>query len=264
MNKNKKHQMMRANQQKLQNLVVADSNIIVHDNFETIQKLVDGYSISRYGDGEIFMMTEQNMVYENYSETLKNRLIEVITQDNSNSKLLIGIPLMFLRNDPDVKYNVKNQTWIRFWNDRIRVKELDKYIKLLNASEYYSSFFTQLYVYDDDYIKKLIQSIKRVWDNKEIVLFMISESKKQSTNVITKLFDNATKINHEIVPPTKAWESYNDIYQRILKYDNTCLILLCCGPTATILANDVTKLNYQAIDFGQFIIGLIDKLHLFS
>ena len=43
---------------------------------------------------------------------------------------------------------------------------------------------------------------------------------------------------------------YEEIFKEITKQDKSKLILIALGPTATVLAYDLSKAGYQAIDIG--------------
>ena len=53
-----------------------------------------------------------------------------------------------------------------------------------------------------------------------------------------------------ICPSENAFEIYDKIYNEALKIDKNKLVLLALGPTATVLAYDLFKAGYQAIDIG--------------
>ena len=251
-----------ANKKKINNLFKYDTDIIIHSNIDTIKKLQEGYSIARYGDGEFLMMINKDMLYEKYDETLKNRLIEVITQ-NDNHNLLLGIPKMYFYHDAFSSQTIRGKMLYNYWNKNIR-KYIPENMHLFNKKDYYSSFFTQLYAYDDEYNKKLFDEIVKIWNQRTVVLYMNDNIYKYANNVINNIFKNSTKLIHESVPETKAWSKYDNILDSVKKYDINYLILICCGATATIFAYDASKLGYQVIDMGQFIEDLITKENIFT
>ena len=62
---------------------------------------------------------------------------------------------------------------------------------------------------------------------------------------------NQTKSIKRIICPTKnAFRVYNKILNSVLKISKDHLILIALGPTATVIAYDLSNLGYQAIDFG--------------
>ena len=64
------------------------------------------------------------------------------------------------------------------------------------------------------------------------------------------LFDNIKSIERILCPAEDAFNKYNEILNEIKKVENSKLILLALGPTATVLAYDLHRLGYKAIDIG--------------
>ena len=55
------------------------------------------------------------------------------------------------------------------------------------------------------------------------------------------------------IPPLSycnAFSAYSQILEEVSKVDKSRLILIALGPTATVLAYDLSKQGYQAIDIG--------------
>ena len=94
-----------------------------------------------------------------------------------------------------------------------------------------------------NYIKKL----KKIWVHKNV---LIIEGEKSRIGVGNNLFDNIKSIKRIIFPVTNAFLVYKKIIKEVLKLNEKRLILIALGPTATILAYDLYKLGYQAIDIG--------------
>ena len=57
-------------------------------------------------------------------------------------------------------------------------------------------------------------------------------------------------IKRIICPTLNAFKVYNKIITEIISIQKKYLILISLGPTATILAYDLHRLGYQAIDVG--------------
>ena len=68
--------------------------------------------------------------------------------------------------------------------------------------------------------------------------------------VINDLLNNANSIKRILVPAEEAYNKYDKIYKEAIKMDKKNLILIAAGPTATVLAYDLSKLGYQAVDIG--------------
>jgi len=79
---------------------------------------------------------------------------------------------------------------------------------------------------------------------------LIIEGEKSRLGVGNDLFNNAKSIKRILCPAVNAFNVYDKIISEAKKIDQSILILLAIGPTSTILAYDLYKLGYQAIDVG--------------
>lgn len=211
---------------------------------ETIEKIInDNASITRFGDGEFDMICGVGMKYQKYDKNLAIRLKQVL--DSSEKNLLIGI-----NNVIDLEYSEKyNDFANNFWKGWLRNNKF-KLLKLLSKNkQYYSSNITRFYIdYKDksgvgDYVKKL----RKIWNKKDVV---IVEGEYSRLGVGNDLFDNMNSIERIICPSENAFDIYDEILKEIMKVDKNKLIMLALGPTATVLAYDLYKAGYRAIDIG--------------
>ena len=79
------------------------------------------------------------------------------------------------------------------------------------------------------------------------------------------LFDNAKSIKRIICPAKNAYERKEDIKKSINKHvSKDTMIIGALGPTASILASEMTDLGYQFIDIGHDDIEyILYKKHAF-
>jgi len=115
--------------------------------------------------------------------------------------------------------------------------------------KYYSSFITRFYIdfKDKSKVPAYIKKLKLIWDKKDI---LIIEGEKSRLGVGNDLFNNAKSIKRILCPAVNAFNVYDKIISEAKKIDQSILILLAIGPTSTVLAYDLYKLGYQAIDVG--------------
>lgn len=211
---------------------------------ETIEKIVnEGCSITRYGDGEFDMICGIGMNYQKYDKDLANKLEEVL---NSNEdKLLVGI-----NNIIDLEYSEKyNDFANNFWKKWLKQNKF-KLLKLLSKNkQYYSSNISRFYIdyKDKSFVEGYVKKLRQIWDNKNIV---IVEGEQSRLGVGNDLFDNANSIQRIICPSENAFDCYENILSEVKKVEKDKLILLALGPTATVLAYDLYKSGYIAIDIG--------------
>ncbi len=211
---------------------------------ETIDKLVnDKCSISRFGDGEFDMICGVGMKYQKYNKELAKRLKQVL--DSNEKGLLIGI-----NNVIDLEYSEKyNDFANNFWKGWLHDNKF-KLLKLLSKNkQYYSSNITRFYIdyKDKSWVGDYVKSLKRIWNNQNVVII---EGEYSRLGVGNDLFDNMKSIQRIICPSENAFEIYDKILNEILKIDKNKMIMLALGPTATVLAYDLFKAGYRAIDIG--------------
>lgn len=76
------------------------------------------------------------------------------------------------------------------------------------------------------------------------------EGAKSRLGIGNDLFNNVKGIERILVPEINAFNKYDEIINEVKKLSKDKLILLAAGPTATVLAYDLYKEGYQAIDIG--------------
>lgn len=211
---------------------------------DTINMIINNNcSITRFGDGEFDMIFKTGMNYQKYDEKLSKRLKQVL--DSNEKGLLVGI-----NNVIDLQYAENYVDFANaFWNKWLR-KNKFRLLKILSKNkQYYSSNITRFYMdYKDksnvgEYIKKL----QKIWDNKDVV---IVEGQHSRLGVGNDLFDNMKSIQRIICPSENAFDFYIEILEEITKVDKSKMIMIALGPTATVLAYDLHKLGYMAVDIG--------------
>lgn len=123
-------------------------------------------------------------------------------------------------------------------------------LKNKNEKIYYNGSISRFYIdyKDREYGKTYIPKIKKIWENRNILLV---EGDKTRSGVGNDLYSNAKSIRRILAPAENAYLKYDEILDEVknnaLKSD---LILMALGPTASILAYDLYKLGFQAIDLG--------------
>ena len=254
----KKDKKLEELQYKLENLPYEIYDKIINDSFSiqipriksiegTLDKIInDKCSISRFGDGEFACMNYSRISYHDPSEDLAERLKEVISSDLPN--LLIGLHDCFGSLDCYVPYSR------RFFRKYMFKKRQKIYSYLDMNRIYYNAFFNRCYINfnkTDEYYQRCytyFERLKEIWKNRDVVLL---ESQEARLGVADDIFDGAKSISRIIFCPVKnAFKKYDQILSAFndVKVDN--LILLALGPTATVLAYDLCKKGYQAVDIG--------------
>lgn len=219
---------------------------------ETIRQILQKrLSISRFGDGELQMMQHYKNnglvtnfhvdTFQQYSTLLGSRLWEVF--DSADDGHLNCLPYQF--KDASISRIRARMFWQREWLGQTKILE-----SFISNRQYGDTNFTRFYIDRKD-IKSFpdyIRLLKEIWNDREVLLV---EGTLSRAGINNDLFEGVKSLKRILCPSRNAFEKYNEILQTVRKYANReMLILLCLGHTATVLAHDLSKLGYQAIDLG--------------
>lgn len=233
----------------------------IKNTIETLEYIYTTHcSVSRFGDGEFKWIAgiKQNS-FQDDAEDMSNRLKEIIVSNLDNH--IVCIPDRFYtlsecRKDSKI-----------YWAEFMRHYR-KKWINLLDIKKvYYDTNISRLYYAHND-IKITEKSVclwKKIWNHQNIV---IVEGEFTKLGVGNDLFSNANSVKRIICPAKNAWNKYDEILiktKEIASNDN--LILIALGPTATVMAFDLSKAGYWAIDIGHidieyewFLLGANEKV----
>lgn len=199
-------------------------------------------SLARLGDGEIECMYGENLIFQDSTKSLREGLRRVCLSNDKHC--LVGIPDVFKNLDliDEVEQN--------FWKVHLYFHRSNWYSFLKKDQDYANAFLSRFY--SREYDKKLagarVAKLKTLWDGKEIVFI---EGKDTKLGVGNDLFDNAKSIQRIIAPSKNAFDKYELILNaaKRVKLDDP-LFFIALGPTATVLAFDLSQLGFQALDIG--------------
>lgn len=212
---------------------------------ELLNEILENHrSLSRYGDGEFeMMMGRRRPWFQTPSESLSKRLIEVL--GTSDNRICIAIADDFGCLE---KYTEKAADAIRYYNYK---SKRDIYRLLDMNRVYYNAYVTRPYLIyrDRHHATNIFDLFKRIWNKRDVCII---EGVYARNGLGNDLFESAASIRRVLCPPKNAWDKYDTIYKSIVEnVSKSSLILISLGPTATVLAYDLMKAGYQALDIGQ-------------
>ena len=218
----------------------------VKNSEETVEALIhEKKSICRFGDGEISLIKGRSIPFQSVSPTLSHRLKEVLQSDDQNVMLGINYSYWHYKKSP-------YKTVEKFYNNcvsRNLTRNLNSITALLsNTKRYYSSTFTIPFStsnrgnFDSFYSK-----VKAIWQDKDITIVC---GNTVFDNIKNNIFDCAKSIDFIDAPSQNAFNHYTDLLETVKQVDKNRMLILILGPTATILAYDMAKLGYRALDMG--------------
>ena len=225
---------------KLMKIILKKPSVLKID--ETIEYIINNNcSVSRYGDGELKLMRDNSIFFQEKNEELSRRLKEIIS--NKLNKHIVCLPDIFGELDA---YADEPQS---YWKLHIAKTRLTWYKVLNRDKQYYNAFISRCYYMYKDKSKseEWFKKIKLIWKDRDIV---IVEGEKSRLGIGNDLFENTNSIERILCPAKNAFSKYNEILEQVIKVDKNKLILLAIGPTATVLSYDLCKAGYQAIDIG--------------
>ncbi len=236
---------------------------LIRTTEQTINYLVNNkVSVTRFGDGEFdLVLNNRSLAFQENNNLLRKKLIEILKTTEQNIYVCIPYSLISTSN-----MNKKSKFFWNLYKNR-NYQNLIPYFNFKNI--YGDSLFTRLYMdYEDkSNSSQLFNKLFEVWKSKNILIIEGSESK---LGVGNDIFENVKSIKRILCPSTNAFKNYNEILEKIIEFaEKENLILISLGPTATVLAFDLAKLGYWAIDIGHIDIeyewmkvGAVDKINL--
>ncbi|HFU4203503.1 TPA: SP_1767 family glycosyltransferase [Streptococcus suis] len=198
-------------------------------------------SVARFGDGEIDVMTGHSIPYQDYDEDLAQALLEILHLQSSED-FLVCLPDVF---EGMERYNQNAQL---FWRSHFD-KYSDFYKTNCQSDWYGSTFLSRPYIdlVDKSQSDLYFQSIRRLWEGLDV---LIVEGETSRSGMGNDLFSNAQSVHRIVCPSKNAFSYYDEILPEVLAAADNRLILLMLGPTAKVLAYDLNRRGYQAIDLG--------------
>lgn len=191
---------------------------------ETLDRVLAGASLARYGDGELKMASHNSGIKSQVADPhLSERLRRILISYHSDC--LVGIPNI---HSP----SPKALHWGKF----------TRYAELLAERPYVSSFVTRPdsapWINVPDYWARL----ESLWLGQDVTLVRGS-----SKSLVAEDLIGAGTVTEIIAPRQHAWASYASLLDRI---GTPARALICLGPTATVMATDLCAKGVHAIDLG--------------
>lgn len=195
----------------------------VLDEIETLNRVVSGASIARYGDGEFKMCRGSGIKSQGPHPRLSQRLREILVDSGD---CLVGIP------------NIRSDTpKAEFWGKQMRFARL-----LQEGRPYVSSFITRPdsapWINTEAYWLQL----ESLWVGQPVTLVRGSAKSLTAEDLV-----GAGDVTEIVAARQHAWASYDELLERV---GRPARALLCLGPTATVMAVDLCARGVHAIDCG--------------
>lgn len=217
----------------------------ISDTDDTIKQIIDTRcSVSRFGDGEFYVMDGGGNGFQHPDKRLRQRLTEVFTSHEPG--LMVCVPHTWI-DQSNLKHTVK-VFYKRFLlnNNGYIFKHIDY------GRQYGDALFSRFYMdyADKDLCRRRIEKIKEIWKGRDVY---IVEGRLTRMGVGNDLFAGANSVRRILGPSRSAFDKYDKLLSAVCKLvpkQECSLVLIAMGMTATVLAYDLCREGYQAIDIG--------------
>ncbi len=221
-----------------------ESNIKILGIEESLKKIADEKkSICRFGDGELDIIFGKDLGFQKSTPELAKMLEKVLKE--KQDFCFVGVPDA-INNFDNITDESKS-----FWVKNM-YKNRDIWLEFLNPNmEYLTANLTRLYIRYKDKTNcgKYFKMLKDIWKGRDVV---ICEGEQTRIGVGNDLLDECKSIKRIICPSENAFEKYNQIVEALKKESKDSLFLIALGPTATLLAYEMARSGFQALDVGHF------------
>ena len=199
--------------------------------------------VSRFGDGEIKLACGVDVSFQKSTDKLRKRLQEILNSDEKN--VLICLPYVFT----DEQQSSMNKTAVLHWKKHLSKFRKSWYKYLISNKIYGNAFISRNYLSlkDKSGCENYFKKIKKLWLDKDII---IVEGEKSRLGMGNDLFDCAKSVKRILAPSAQCFDKYDELLNEIKSHGKDYLYILALGPSATIMAYDLAKENFNAIDMG--------------
>lgn len=216
---------------------------------ETVEHVVRmGCSVSRIGDGELLIACNKRGNAENqYVPELASRLREIAGLGTTR-QCLVCINIIPRQGEASFR-------WFAYYY--LYMLPAPEAASVLNPQAIYGDAFAfrpQRSFYSSP--SKIIGTIRNIWQDRK-VLFVTGEG--SSFEFSDELFGNVAETAFVYGRPINTYLEYDKIFNECLAYDTTWVVYIALGAAGSVLAFDLSKRGYQALDFGNLTFSLMHE-----
>ena len=214
---------------------------VIKNSIETLDELIRSKkSFARFGDGELNLISGLSIGFQKADDELVRELIRVLTCPNRYCYIGLPYSLSSLNN---FRFDAKC-----FWLYSI-VKNWKRWRQYCTRESYLDTQCSRFYmdIKDKSISKMIVKKWKELWQNRDTVII---EGENTKMGVGNDLFAGAKSLRRIVCPSKNAFSVYDRILECAQQLSEDNLILIALGPTASVLAYDLSLSGYQAIDTG--------------
>lgn len=205
-------------------------------------------SMARFGDGEFDLILQvRDPGFQKCSPELAKKLIGVL--ENRDERLLVCVPSCF-NSVRGCNEHARN-FWIYWGRKNDHHKQIVELIRDHTGRDYLfgDTEVTRPYIdwVKNERAKRIFPQLQKLWANRDV---LIVEGELTRLGIGNDLFCNTRSIKRILTPAANAFDVYEQIKKTVLEKYNGELVLMALGPTATVLASDLSAYSIQALDIG--------------
>lgn len=206
----------------------------VIDEFYTLNAILSGYSIARFGDGEIKLIIGNNCVSQEHTHEIQKELTHILR--TPSDLCLTGIMNL---NKP----TAKDDFWLKY-------KEPKRTQYLNDNKIYHSSFITRPDSIPEINNFRYWSDVASIWTDKDVTLV----TGGRSSALRSETMPEARSVTEIRGPEKNAYCEIGILEHEILKLPKENVVILCLGPTATCLAWRLAHKGRHALDLGHIAV----------
>lgn len=211
-----------------------------------IEELIaSGKSFCRLGDGECKLMNGIGLDFQQYDRALAEKLLQILEDEQTNC--YVGLPRYYWYIRDDIERN-DNPYHKRYYT--LQIPPIRKFFaEHCNRNKTYLDACLGGYMSNKSlaFCAERFEQLKTLFRNKKL---LIVAGETVFNNLTHDFFEEAAQKEFLFAPRVNAWTQYEAIKEQILSYPKNFLVTLILGPTATVLAYELSKAGYTAYDIG--------------
>lgn len=211
-----------------------------------VKKILDsGKSFCRLGDGECQLMMGRHINFQEYDVELAEKLKQILSDDETDC--CVGIPRYYWYPLDDVERNTNE------YHKRYYIFNIPPYRKFYNEHLSRKKFYIDAclggYMSQKSlqFCEERFDLLKTLFRGKKLV-FVAGETVFR--DITYDFFAEAAEKKFISAPRINAWKFFAQIMELCLTYPKDYTFVLILGPTATVLAYELSKHGYTAYDVG--------------
>lgn len=193
-------------------------------------------SLSRYGDGELMLMTDpdHNLHFQRNSAELRAQLGHALNPDwLAPGKVLVCLPERFRG----------NLHWMGVWTRNWPTLRAH-----LHPDARYGNSMVSRPLFFQRRQQGGVDQWRRLWQGRPV---LVVTGKGSRFDLLPALFDAVGSVDTLHTQPLHAFADADSIVERVAeRATRDTLVLLSLGPTATVLAHRIAAKGIQALDIG--------------